>query len=272
MNFDLIRRLKEAVVVIGYYIPYQRPEFLGTGFLVGLGDRALTCAHVVEAKNNVPDKPFRPLPQTKIVNGKKAELSCWSFAEKDNHHYIIKCPIENIAIYTDLHVEAYYLGGSPDVAYLVLDVSHRNDLLGHVESPALHVSHEVLRTVGTDVIMIGYPSTNLLMTDGQSGKPKCMEPLAQFTRLSGVLPFSRAQLPQFLAFDTLFAPGSSGSPIIDIESGKVIAMAAQFHPFKLDTISPTYAPSSIGFGIPSNLFHKLSLSRTGEGRFDFNEE
>lgn len=268
-------KLIEAVLLIGYYIPKEQPKLFGTGFLIGKGDRALTCAHVVipaeNMKNNIP----KSLPLRKQINGKSAELSCWAFRSKDNDHHLMRFRINNIVVMMEHHIESFYLGEFPDVAYLELDISQWVDRFGDEEMVVLQVSDYILRSIGAEVIMVGYPSPDILMLNHNSNKTKCMEPMTQFMRISGVLPFSRAQLPEFLAFDKVFAGGSSGSPIIEVSTGNVIAIASQLLPFYFPTkISetdeiPIYVPSSIGFGVPSNFFYELSLSKTGIGKFSF---
>ncbi len=64
-----INELKRAVVVIGYHIPHKRPKFIGTGFLVGNGDRALTCVHVVCENYGAKGEKPKSLPLTRIING-----------------------------------------------------------------------------------------------------------------------------------------------------------------------------------------------------------
>ncbi len=272
-----IEHLKKSVLVIGYYIPNESPQFRGTGFLVGEGDRALTCAHVILESKAKDGKPPITIPKEKIINGKTAELSCWVFTSSKKQFKIIRFKILQIATYIDPHFESYYIGDSPDVAYLKLEMTVWRKTIGNVMPPSLRVSDNILRDVGSEVAIIGYPSPNILMVADNSDKPKCLDPMIQFARLAGALPFISAPIIQFLAFDTVFAKGSSGSPVINLSTGKVVAIVAQLHPFYLPTylgnniIADTMVPSGIGFGVPSNFFHDLSLSRDGIGKFNFNE-
>ncbi len=274
-NLLNIEMLKEAVIAIGYYIPKEPPQFHGTGFLVGEGDRALTCAHVVIPAENIENKSFKSAPLKKTINGKVAELSCWSYRTKGKERHIVKYPIKNIATYIDHKIEGLFLSEFIDVAYLELDIEQWCEKFGDDRVPSLAVSKEVEINVGLEVVMVGFPSPNILFIDEKRPEPKCMEPMSQFAKLAGVLPFRDASTPEYLAFDTVFAKGSSGSPIIDMSNSKVLAIAARLHPFHLPIfiegkiVAETLVPSSLGFGVPSNFFYEFSLSRTGEGRFNF---
>ncbi len=164
----------------------------------------------------------------------------------------------------------------PDVAYLDLDISQYQSKFNGEYPPPLVVSKIILRDIGSEVAIIGYPSPNYLMIDPKTNKPKNMEPIVQFAKLAGVLPFSKASLPALLAFDTVIAKGSSGSPIVDIGTGEVVAIAAQLLPFQMPTFTDqgvfqTIVPAAVGFGVPSNFFYELSKSSTGDGKFNFNE-
>lgn len=268
-----IEKLKEAVVAIGYYIPKEPPKFHGTGFLVGEGDRALTCAHVVIPFAHIEDKSFKSFPPKKKINGKIAELSCWLFRTKDNKRHIIRFPVKNVATYLDKKLEGLFFNEYIDVAYLELDVNQWIDGFGDDKIPSLMVSGIVDKSVGLEVMMIGFPSPDALFIDDKRPEPKCWEPMTQFAKLAGILPFKDAPTPEFLAFDTVFAKGSSGSPIIALSNSRVLAIAARLHPFRLPIyldgkyVAETLVPSSLGFGVPSNFFYELSKSRTGVGKF-----
>jgi len=274
-NLENIEKLKESVVAIGYYIPKEAPEFHGTGFLVGEGDRAITCAHVVIPGDNIANKTFRSYPIKKVVGDKQAEFSCWSFRTKNNKRHIIRYPIRNIATYVNQKMEGLFFDEFIDVAYIELSIEKWRENFGDEKIPSIEVSKEIERNIGLDIVMIGFPSPSVLFIDKNRPEPKCWEPMSQFARLAGALPFRDAHKPEYLAIDTIFAKGSSGSPIINISNSKVIAMAAQLHPFRLPIliddkmVAQTYVPSSLGFAVPSNFFYELSISRSGVGRFNF---
>jgi hypothetical protein len=273
MDYDLI---KQSAILIGYYIPNEPPRFHGSGFIIGKGDKALTCAHVV-----MPPESFtKGIPNTykkhMQINGKQAEFSCWAYRTMGREHHIIRLPIKAIALMTNYHIESYYVGGMPDIAYLELDTSQYHSKFEEESLPALTVSKKIMRNVGDVAAIVGYPSPNSLMLDPKTNQPRCMEALVQFTQLAGVLPFSKIPMPALLAFDTIIAKGSSGSPIIDLDTRQVVAIAAQLLPFDMPTFTDhgvyqTPVPAAIGFGIPSNFFYEISISGSGEGKFSFNE-
>lgn len=262
------KRIKEAVVLIGYYVPNGTPVFHGTGFLVGKGDRALTCAHVVMQSSEKPVSSLRSFPIKKEIDGETAELCCWAFRIRKDAWHILRYPIKEITAMLDVHIESFYIGDFPDVAFLHLDNSQWHANFPSDEPPVLEVSRTLLRTLGSHVAIVGYPSPDLLMLDRKTQRPRCGQPIVQFAHLAGILPFLEAEMPEFLAFDTVFAKGSSGSPIIDSATGDVVAIAAELLPFHF--YEDVYAPSSIGFGVPSNYFYEMSSSRVGIGKFNFN--
>jgi hypothetical protein len=263
-----LKQIRDAVVLIGYYAPFDKPIFLGTGFLVGNGDRAMTCAHVVITTDENSSQDPCSFPLMMAINGKYRQLSCWAIRFRENVLHFIHLPIMEIVALIDINIESFYLGSYPDVAYLHLDLTEWYEKFPHEKPPTLEVSDQVLRTLGAEVAIIGYPSPEKLMFDSKTDKIRCTQPLTQFARLAGILPNLEARMPEFLVFDTLFAKGSSGSPIIDLSTGKVVAITAQLLPFYF--YEGVYVPSSFGFGVASNFFYEMSKSKDGKGIFNFN--
>jgi hypothetical protein len=267
-----LRGMREAVVAIGYHVPNENPQWLGTGFLVEDGSGLITCAHVV----GVGRGPYFGSIRQKIkIKNKEGELLCWLFKYIAPNIHMIKFPIVSVTIFNKLDINSSYFGEIPDVAYLKINNSPWTEQFSSEPLPVLEISREITRNIGTEVIVIGYPSTTLLLYSQPPLKFNCLEPLTQFCRLSGVLPFENCPLPHFLAFDTIFAKGSSGSPICSAESGQVIAMVSELHPFRSPTINNdgdligyTDVPSSIGFGVPSNFFYGMAKSGEGNERFE----
>ncbi len=260
--------IKEAVLLIGYYVPHSKPILYGTGFLIGDGNKALTCAHVVVPPKENSDHELKSFPLRKEIDGQISEFSCWAFRINGNDLHIIRLPIKEVVAMFDVHIESFYLGDFPDVAYLHLDMTQWYQHFPQEKPPTLEVSDKVLRSLGSEVAIIGYPSPDLLMIDQKTNKVRCGQPLTQFAHLAGILPCLEAQMPEFLVFDSLFAKGSSGSPIIELSSGKVVAIAAQLLPFRF--YEDIFVPSSFGFGVASNFFYEISKSKDGLGKFNFN--
>jgi hypothetical protein len=273
MNYKRLIGLRNSVVAIGYYVPDENPKWLGTGFIVGDGTFVITCAHVVGEGRG---EHFSVRHKFVDIKGKKCELSCWVFVNLKEGIQFIRFPIEDIEIYHNMELGASYFGELPDVAHLKIDISNwkQNEYLGNI--PTLKVHNHILRNIGTEVVVIGYPSTALLLYSNPPQKFNCLQPMMQFCKLAGVLPTDQFPLPHFLAFDTIFARGSSGSPICELETGNVIAMVAELHPFRQPTINYdgdpigfTDVPSAIGLGVPSNFFYEMSISNKLEGKYKF---
>jgi S1-C subfamily serine protease len=270
---DKIIANKLAVAAVGYYVPKKNPIWLGTGFVVGDGSAVMTCAHVVGDFDGIN---FKPYPRFKEIDGVKSELSCWLFRYKAPTFHNIRMPIVNMAIIDKLEIKASYFGKMPDVAYLKIDNSQWRQKFNDDPVPILQVESSIERRVGRTVAVLGYPSTNLLLTADLPKSFFCLEPLVQIGHIAGILPFAEFPLPHFIAIDTVIAKGSSGSPICDVESGKVIGMASNLLPFLLPNMDLqgvqtgyTSVPAAIGFGVPSNFFHGISLSDDGVGKFKF---
>ncbi len=227
---DLIAKTKKSIVAVGTYMPKRSPRsvFLGTGFAIADGRLIVTNAHV--------------LP--KNINSKRLEV---------------------LAVYLQKN-------GQPkkfDVKVVVIDKEHDIAVLKLISGslPALKLDNEVVRD-GLSIAFTGYPIGMILglypatHTGIISAVSPVVIPMMRSSQLNTKL-LKRLKDPYLIyQLDATAYPGNSGSPVYNIDNGRVIGIVNKvFVKESKETILSK--PSGITYAIPikylTNLLQKNKL-------------
>jgi len=213
----LIKKTKPSVVAIGIYNPNTAPRLtlVGTGFVVPPGDQVLTNEHVIQ----------------KTLNSMQKE-----------HYVVVSGQGENATIHP---IKAIRTERKYDMA--LLDIT--------ATLPALELQLQPLVEEGTHVIFTGYPISQILglYPTTHQGMVSSVNPVILPALHTSVLdarsvrqlrdPFMIYQL------DATAYPGNSGSPVLSVETGKVIGIINMVL-LKAGKESALTDPSGISYAIP----------------------
>lgn len=227
---DTIDKIRGGVVGIGTVFPNkgpdgrgQLPTFRGTGFVVGNGRQVVTNFHVIQ-------KP--------LDNEKKELLAVFSGEGKASRVYPAKL------IRTD---EAH------DLALL--------EIAGPALPPLVVESSRTLRE-GEEVAFTGFPIGLVLGLQPVThrGIVSAVTPIVMPAMSSATLTaaqIKRARQPfEVYQLDATAYPGSSGSPVYDVETGRVVAVINSVF-VKESKEAMLHNPSAISYAIPSAYVNAL---------------
>lgn len=222
---ETVKQVKSGVVAIGTYQPTRSPpaSFKGTGFAIKEGRHVVTNAHVL------PDTMNSKRQESLAVffrKGKKIEMRQATFLAKDKKHdlAILKIsgkPLKTLKLGDDSKVregQLYGFTGFPIGMVLGL-------------APVTH------RGIVSAITPIVIPATNSSRLD-----------LKHIRRMND--PYDVFQL------DATAYPGNSGSPLYDVETGRVVGVINSVF-VKGTKESVLTAPSGISYAIPARYIKKL---------------
>jgi S1-C subfamily serine protease len=213
----LIQKTKPSVVAIGIYNPNTAPRLtlVGTGFVVPPGHQVLTNEHVIQ----------------KTVN-----------TAQNEQYVVVSGQGENAVIHP---IKAMRTERKYDMA--LLDIA--------ATLPALELQLQPMLAEGAMVIFTGYPISQILglYPTTHQGMVSSVNPVILPALHTSVLdaravrqlrdPFMIYQL------DATAYPGNSGSPVLSVESGKVIGIINMVL-LKAGKESALSDPSGISYAIP----------------------
>ncbi|CAM3835897.1 S1 family peptidase [Rheinheimera salexigens] len=221
---QVISDIKPAIVAIGIHNPLAAPRIrlVGTGFAVADGRKIVTNYHVVSALLNT---------------------------ERNESYVVLSGNGSDIKMHSVLSTKT---DSTHDLA--VLSIGEK--------LPTVNLANNKLIAEGSSIALIGYPITAVLglYPATHTGIISALTPIAIPADNSNSLN-SRAlrQLQQpFLLYqlDATAYPGNSGSPLVDIKTGKVIGVVNKV--FVKSTREAVLSdPSNISYAIPIHFLHTL---------------
>jgi hypothetical protein len=236
INVDKFRVVKAATVAIGI-ANKDTSEVIGsfgTGFFIG-GEYIVSSAHVfsqcVTYNTNYKEKN----------NSDEGIYSAFSITTEGDqvkpNTYRIKKAIRLPSV-----KEAKGFTGSLD-----LDIG-----IGKLDRPSalfLRIQEPSQLKLYNEIVICGYPSGRISLilykNNHQAPMGIPLSPIIQFGRISGLMPGDDSPNPWGIQTDIIAMGGSSGSPIIDTNTAKVIGMAQ-------DVIATMTIVDK--FGMPPNLY------------------
>lgn len=205
MNPSLVERARRAVCAIGYSkvdpatsLDGLQPNFeiLGTGFLVRPG-QVMTCAHVLdELEHEMRRKKIPPEQRfAQFVYGVDAKT--WT---TDYRPFTVHKRLDE-----------------PDLALLKVQGVHAS-----VEPIAVVGPDSPPAAIGEEVAVCGYAHGSILLTQGKK-KIDRFGPLLLRGSIAALSPYD-VPTPQSLLLDLVTAPCASGSPVLRVRDGEVLAV------------------------------------------------
>jgi S1-C subfamily serine protease len=224
----LIKKISPTIVGLGTHIPLRSPRVImnGTGFVILNGKYIVTNAHVI------PER-YKMAPKERVVvllgHGEKPEVVFTEIIKIDKRY---------------------------DLAILKL-------LRGPAASSAVLSKSKKLKPSGTEVIFTGFPLGAVmgLYPVTHKGMISAITPIIRPQVSSAYLDAHMLRQPRINVYqlDAVAYPGSSGSPVFDVNTGEVIAIinSVAIKKTKEKAISQ---PSGITFAIPVSHLNDLIKS------------
>ena len=227
---ELIAASKPSVVAVGTYSPTASPRFgfRGTGFVVGDGNLVITNAHVLPAElpTGAGSLAIKPPGQADEVQARSARV-----IGLDRAHDLALLRFEGDALPALAVAEAGQAREGMAVALIGFPIG---GVLGY--TPVTH------RGIIASITSIVLPAAT-----AQSLDPRAIRQLRQGS-------FDIFQL------DATAYPGNSGSPVLNIASGQVIAVINMVL-VRGSKESALRYPTGISYAIPARFVRELMANR-----------
>ncbi|MCC9596301.1 MULTISPECIES: S1C family serine protease [unclassified Rubrivivax] len=224
---DVIAAAKPGVVAVGTFNPLDNPRFSfrGSGFAVLDGSYVITNQHVLPPANEV--EQLSRLSVLVARNGKVSEARSARLAGSDRSHDLVLLKIEGPSLPPLPLADA-------DAAREGMSIA----LMGFPIAGALGYSPVTHRGIVSAVTSIALPAANSRQLD-----PRALQKLREGS-------FDIFQL------DATAYPGNSGGPVLDAETGEVVAVVNMVLVRGTRENAIQY-PSGISYAIPVRHVHEL---------------
>lgn len=213
INQESLLSLKSATVLIGLKnLDEIKPRVIvGSGFIFDSAGYVMTAGHVFEK--------CQKLQQEYTANGEKTPIVAYVLTNYDHGKFNLS-PISFEKVSLE-HLETQI----PDsAAPKNMDIGY-GKLSGKHDLPCLEIK-PAKNYLADEVIMCGYPGgeQTFSLTRGDDFGMR-VSPLLQFGRISGFMAHDTDEIPYGIQTDIVGIDGSSGSPIINANTGNVIGIA-----------------------------------------------
>jgi hypothetical protein len=215
INTDVFSVVKTATVAIGL-ANRDTGDILssfGTGFFIG-GEYIVSSAHVFS-------QGIKYNNYYKEREGIKSVYSAFNITSRGEQRQSNTYNIES-AIRLPSLTEAAGFTGSLDLDLGIGKLDHSSDNFLHIRQPSRLKLYK-------EIAMCGYPSgrVSLILYKNNHEDPIGirLSPIIQLGRIAGLFPTDDNPNPWGIQTDIIAMGGSSGSPIVDPNSGEVLGMA-----------------------------------------------
>jgi S1-C subfamily serine protease len=223
-----LSKVKEATVGIGVLISNKEKQYevdiAGTGFFVNSAGYIMTAKHVVSScitliRNKTSEKNAVELVAMWLRSLSGVNLRLTHTIMQQPPYYV------NLRSADEVQKSSIPHGIDLDVAVLRPMDKDIKDI------PFLQIKNKDTPQVNLydEVAMCGYPGGKHSLNVSELLELR-LSPIMQFGRISGLLPTDDVDYPYAIQTDIIGTGGSSGSPVIDLNSGEVIAMAQKVLP------------------------------------------
>lgn len=254
VNLQHLSLAKEATVAIGLVdnggtIPKQ---ICGTGFVLNENRYLMTAAHVM-------DECYKWYEIFKKKN-EKTEIVAFNTLITESELKFKVLPLDAFSDHSfarsKLLEAADGYAGPNDI-----DISIGKFLHKHNDLPFLEIKKPEEPNLYDEIAMCGYPSGDQSLDLQRRFSGIRFSPTIQFGKVVGFLPSDNSPQPYGMQTDIVGTRGSSGSPIIGLDDGKVVGIAQQviLAGVKINNDS-VYGTAKIGLvnGVTNHMFYKLS--------------
>jgi len=219
MNKDAIPDIKSSVVGIGLVSnETMRMRVLGSGFVINSDEYIITASHVIQDCVKL---------QEQLSGTEKTFLTVFDYQSKsDGTTRLISAPFEDNYRLLGLKPSFESEGHNLDVGLL-------RPLEPKPNHKYLHVSNRINFSVLEEVYLCGYPGGNFSFKPSVHPADVSLSPVLQYGRISALKPSDDAPKHQGIITDIIGVGGSSGSPILEANTGDVIGIAQQVIPGSL---------------------------------------
>lgn len=230
---ELIVAAKPGVVAVGTYSATDSPRFgfRGTGFVVGKGDMVITNAHVLPEVLPTGTQAALAVQTPKVGGGAEPQLRSATLLGLDRAHDLALLRIDGAALPTLALADGTPLREGASVA-----------IIGYPIGGALGFSPVTHRGIVSSITAIALPAPS-----SQGLNPQAVRQLRQGS-------FDIYQL------DATAYPGNSGSPVLDMATGQVVAVINMVLT-KGSKESAITHPSGISYAIPVRFVIELLKDR-----------
>lgn len=216
-NQDIIPNLKASTVAIGI-IDEDNPMFPlaigGTGFLISEDGFFITATHVLEGLNQSLKNYLKTYPRAKV-------MVIQNVVRKTGMKGQIDIKIFQILKFYNVKLDPNFKSNYQSSSDLDISVCRCYGDIHNLEHLELK---KTCLNVYDEVFMCGYPKGTFTIKQHQLGTTRT-SPALQTGRISTVFPYDGTIEPEGIQTDIVGTGGSSGSPIVDANDGKVIAIA-----------------------------------------------
>ena len=215
MDISLIQKIKSAVVGIGLIDIKKDPGkgdfeiIAGSGFIIDKVGVFITATHVI-ANLLSKRKEF-------AEGGKQTQLSLFHFKEETGHLFCRIMPFEEPGYITGTHIK------SKEKYDLDIAVGKVFDSIGNL--PYLEIANKPTLNIFDEIFVCGYPGGKTTLNLKIGSLEGRTAPLIQYGRISGFIPTDNAEKPYGIQTDIIGTGGSSGSPIIEVKTGRVVGIS-----------------------------------------------
>ena len=222
MSNDKIHKIKKCVVGLGLRkVNTNEVEYvMGTGFLIDEQGFLMTASHVIKALEKMRKQlKYCQINTNVCVINSFVENDVVSIEILDLSHYF-ECDFRVILDNETLD------SGVNNLLPTNIDI-HICRIAGSFKVPFLEIKDIERLNVLDNILTCGYPGGAATLNVKPSEYALTTSPIIQQGIISGIMPHDNSDLQVGIQTDIIATNGSSGSPIIDVNDGKVIGILQQ---------------------------------------------
>lgn len=226
MNKDIIPNIKSSVVAIGLIDSNSNPIVVGgSGFVVHQEEYIVTTSHVI---TDLGKEQKRILDENKI----KTFMTIFDYQVKGDGFRMINAPIGKIKFLKLIPTQQ--VGGlDMDIALLRPKEQKNNHNF-------LTISNRNHYSLFEEIYVCGYPGGDYTFKTIAHPIEISLSPIIQIGKIASLKPGDNAPIHSGIITDIMGVGGSSGSPILDANSGEVIGIVQNIIPGKLYECRSSY--------------------------------
>ena len=246
--------VKEATVAIGL-VDYGKTipkEICGSGFILNENRYLMTASHVIDGCI----KLYKIYEEKNV----KTEIVAFNTLVTKSEITFKVLPIDVFSKHSFARSRLLKAGdgyaGPGDIDIAIGKFLHK-----HNDLPFLEIRKPEEPNLYDEIAMCGYPSGDQSLDLKRKFSGIRFSPIIQFGKIVGFLPSDNSPQPYGMQTDIVGTGGSSGSPIIGLDDGKVIGIAQQVILAGVQTNKDSiYGTAKIGLvnGVTNHMFYKLS--------------